>query len=248
MQQYAPWVAAMSQALAVGDVESFGAALVGFDRARNCDVTMRVRLVASGLQGALKRFHVDSRLIDLAHHQVPDARHQLAYVLRLTDDAAHRTMDLVEQCCPLADQIAQQAERLVVAQGSAAPQEQIKAQIGQFLKQAGTSMAAVRSNLSEVLLTQGYQDLSGQIIRGVMALVDQLEQALGDLVRIAGTDSGTEIDTDAGNDADTGIDTRRGSGHGSSARGHGPSVPGVNHGPAVRGQQDVDDLLSDLGM
>jgi chemotaxis regulatin CheY-phosphate phosphatase CheZ len=81
-----------------------------------------------------------------------------------------------------------------------------------------------------------------------MALVDQLEQALGDLVRIAGTDSGTEIDTDAGNDADTGIDTRRGSGHGSSARGHGPSVPGVNHGPAVRGQQDVDDLLSDLGM
>ena len=246
MQQYTPWVTAMSQALAVGDPEAFGAALVGFDCARNCDVTMRVRLVASGLQGALKRFQVDSKLIDLAHHQVPDARHQLAYVLRLTDDAAHRTMDLVEQCCPLADQIAHQAERLIAAQGSVAPQEPIKAQIGQFLKQAATSMAAVRSNLSEVLLTQGYQDLSGQIIRSVMALVDELERALGHLVRIAGAGAGAG--TDAGTDADTGADSERGSGSGCTARGHGPSVPGVDHGPAVRGQQDVDDLLSDLGM
>jgi chemotaxis protein CheZ len=247
----------MSQALAVGDAQAFGAALVGFDRARNCDVTMRVRLVASGLQGALKRFQVDSKLIDLAHHQVPDARHQLAYVLRLTDDAAHRTMDLVEQCCPLADEIAHQAERLLVAQGSIAPQEPIRAQIGQFLKQAGTSMAAVRSNLSEVLLTQGYQDLSGQIIRGVMALVDQLEQTLGELVRIAGSDNdsvagaaagaaaGATAGTNAGTDAADGCS---GSGRDSSARGHGPSVPGVNHGPAVCDQQDVDDLLSDLGM
>ena len=55
-----------------------------------------------------------------------------------------------------------------------------------FLKQAGTSMAAVRSNLAEVLLAQGYQDLSGQIIGGVMTLVDELEEALGELVRIAG--------------------------------------------------------------
>jgi len=242
MQQYTPWIAAMSQALAAGDAQAFGAALVGFDRARNCDVTMRVRIVASGLQGALKRFQVDSKLIDLAHHQVPDARHQLAYVLRLTDDAAHRTMDLVEQCCPLADQIAQQAERLIAAHGLAAPPEPIKAQIGQFLKQTGTSMAAVRSNLSEVLLTQGYQDLSGQIIRGVMALVDELEQALGDLVRIAGTDTGTGT----GTASDT--DSHSPAGSGSNARGHGPSVPGVNHGPAVCGQQDVDDLLSNLGM
>jgi hypothetical protein len=32
-------------------------------------------------------------------------------------------------------------------------------------------------------------------------------------------------------------------------RGHGPAVPGVDHGgTVVQGQADIDDLLSDLGI
>ena len=46
-------------------------------------------------------------------------------------------------------------------------------------------MDKVRGNLAEVLLAQGYQDLSGQIIRGVMKLVRELETALVDLVRLS---------------------------------------------------------------
>jgi chemotaxis protein CheZ len=151
-------------------------------------------------------------------------------VLRLTDDAAHRTMDLVEQCCPLADQLAREAECLIGLQQADASPHELQPRITAFLKQAGTSMAGVRSNLAEVLLAQGYQDLSGQIIRGVMTLVDELEEALGELARIAGADGGGRCSA------------------GNSLRGHGPVVPGVSHGPAVGGQQDVDALLSDLGM
>ena len=232
MKQYAPWVAAMSRALEGNDVAGFGVALAGFYGARNSEVTLRVRLVASGLQSALDRFRVDSKLIDLAQHQVPDARHRLAHVLRLTDDAAHRTMDLVEQCCPLADQLAHEAERLIGMQATEGSSQPLQLRITEFLKRTGTSIAAVRGNLAEVLLTQGYQDLSGQIIRGVMTLVDELEQALGDLVRIVGADQD---------------DCERPSGA-HSTRGHGPVVPGINYGVAVGGQQDVDALLSDLGM
>jgi chemotaxis protein CheZ len=232
--EYAPWVMAMTRALQDADAEGFCVALAGFDEARNTHVTQQVRRVASGLQSALDRFRVDSKLIDLAQRQVPDARHRLAHVLRLTDDAAHRTMDLVERCCPLADRTAQEAERLTGLQEGEAAAQQIKPQIKAFLKQTRTSMAAVRSNLAEVLLAQGYQDLSGQIIRGVMTLVDELEEALGELLRIAGADS--ESDSDARSPA------------GNSLRGHGPAVPGINHGHAVSGQQDVDALLSDLGM
>ena len=54
-----------------------------------------------------------------------------------------------------------------------------------FLHAARGDMDKVRENLSEVLLAQGYQDLSGQIIRGVMKLVTELEIALVDLVRLA---------------------------------------------------------------
>jgi chemotaxis protein CheZ len=222
----------MSRALAGGDPDGFRAALAGFDRARNAEVTLQVRRVATGLQTALDRFRVDSKLIDLAQRQVPDARHRLAYVLRLTDDAAHRTMDLVEQCGPLADQVVREAERLLGVQQAdgAVHQQGLTPRITAFLQQAGTSMVAVRGNLSEVLLAQGYQDLSGQIIRGVMTLVDELQQALGELVRIAGT-HGNERDGDAG-----------------AAGGHGPLVPGSIHGHGLGGQQDVDALLSDFGM
>jgi chemotaxis protein CheZ len=232
LTQYASWINAMSRALDDGDSDGFRAALAAFDQSRNAEVTQQVRRVATDLQGALERFRVDSRLMELAQRQVPDARHRLAYVLRLTDDAAHRTMDLVEQCCPLADQIAEQAERLILAQhadGSAPP---LRPQMLAFLKQAGTSMAAVRSNLAEVLLAQGYQDLGGQIIRGVMTLVDELEQALGELVRIAGPVG----------------DIGGGTNVAGTTRGQGPRVPGIDHGHAVSGQQDVDALLSDLGM
>jgi chemotaxis protein CheZ len=232
LNQYAPWVKAMAHALQAGDGDGFQTALAAFDQSRNAEVTQQVRRVATDLQGALERFQIDSKLIDMAQHQVPDARHRLAHVLRLTDDAAHRTMDLVEQCCPLADQLAQQAEQLILAHHADVSGPVLKPQMLAFLKQAGTSMVAVRSNLAEVLLTQGYQDLSGQIIGGVMTLVDELEQALGALVRIAGPVG----------DADGSC------GEAGTARGHGPTVPGINHGPAVSGQQDVDALLSDLGM
>jgi chemotaxis protein CheZ len=82
-----------------------------------------------------------------------------------------------------------------------------------------------------VLLAQGFQDLSGQIIRGVMKLVSELELALTDLVRLS--KSGPRGPNPLSDE---------------TRRGFGPVVPGINNGPAVSGQQDVDALLSGLGM
>jgi chemotaxis protein CheZ len=100
-----------------------------------------------------------------------------------------------------------------------------------FLHAASTDMNKVRGNLSEVLVAQEYQDLSGQIIRGVMKLVCELEIALADLVRLAQTGArGARRVSD---------ETRRG---------FGPPIPGIDNGRAVSGQQDVDALLSGLGV
>ena len=178
----------------------------------------------------LARFQVDSKLIDLAQRQVPDARHRLAQVLRLTDDAAHRTMDLVEQCCPLAAQTVREGERLLALNVGAAAAPALPAEIGLFLAQAVGNMTAVRSKLGDVLMAQGYQDLSGQIIRSVMTLIGELEAALGELVRIGGVPALVPSDAPQ------------------ATTGHGPVVPGIDHGNAVDGQQDVDALLSGLGM
>lgn len=229
---YRVWVEAMQAALTSHDTQAFSAALAGFNTVQNSTVMTSVRKVTGDLQAALERFRCDSRLVDLAERQVPDARLRLAHVLKLTDDAAHHTMDLVDQSCPLVDTIAHEAERLQsLIKRPLGADEGLRSDVERFLTQALTHMKTVRARLADVLLAQGYQDLSGQIIRGVMKLVDELEIALGDMVRIGDFEPIGDLDRTA-----------------SMLQGHGPVVPGVEHGHVVSGQQDVDAMLSGLGM
>jgi len=65
-----------------------------------------------------------------------------------------------------------------------------------------------------------------------MKLVGELEIALVELVRLSKTG---------------GMTTKRAVTD-ETRRGFGPAVPGIDHGPAVSGQQDVDSLLAGLGM
>jgi chemotaxis protein CheZ len=182
-----------------------------------------VRRVAGDLQAALEQFRTDSRLVDLAERQVPDARARLVQVLKLTDDAAHHTMDLVDQSCPIVDRVGADATRLL---SSKPPWIEVET----FLGETVANMQTLRSRLGEVLLAQGYQDLSGQILRSVMTLVDELEVALDDLLRLADGQA-PAIEPGAPR----------------AAAGYGPVVPGVAHGATVNGQQDVDAMLSGLG-
>ncbi len=81
-------------------------------------------------------------------------------------------------------------------------------------------------------MAQDFQDLTGQIIRGVVTLVSEVEVVLVDLAKLAGA-AGVEVGPTAEE----------------LARGTGPVVPGVEQGAAiVNGQADIDALLSDLGM
>jgi chemotaxis protein CheZ len=197
-----------------------------------------LRKLTGDLQSALQRFRVDSRLVDLAEKDVPNARLRLDHVLRLTDAAAHRTLDLVEQSGPLAERTARGASDLIeiwklFRERKIAVEDfqRMVSDMDAFLHAASTDMNKVRGNLSEVLVAQEYQDLSGQIIRGVMKLVCELEIALADLVRLAQTGArGARRVSD---------ETRRG---------FGPPIPGIDNGRAVSGQQDVDALLSGLGV
>jgi chemotaxis protein CheZ len=237
-EEYGASVAALAGALAAGDDARFLEELDALVRRREVELFGELRKLTSDLQSALDRFKLDPRLLTLAEKEVPDARHRLDHVLKLTDEAAHRTLDLVEEAAPLAERTARDAAEIVGpwkrfrARSIAVDEfKQMVERMDAFLSATSADMEKVRGNLSEVLLAQGFQDLSGQIIRGVMTLVTELEHALSDLVRLsrAGTRAA----------ATSNEETRRG---------YGPAIPGVNNGPAVSGQDDVDALLSGLGM
>jgi len=237
-EEYGPLVAALADALEAGDDALFHAELDALVQRREIELFGELRKLTSDLQSALERFRIDSRLVDLAENEVPNARHRLDHVLKLTDEAAHRTMDLVERSGPLAERAAAHAGTIIEAWQRFRRREirvdefqRLVLQMDEFLEATRGDMETVRANLAEVVLAQGYQDLSGQIIRGVMKLVGELEVALIELVRLSRTAGATGKRLSD--------DTRRG---------YGPAIPGINNGPAVSGQQDVDSLLAGLGM
>lgn len=239
--RYAARVLTLSAALESDDENAFMAELNAMVRERDEALWTQLRKLTADLHGALERFQLDSRLVDLAEKEVPDAKQRLDHVMKMTDEAAHKTMDLVEQSGPLAGRIAKEAAALAVlwrqfATRSIDPNDfrSLLGRMETFLCSAQADTETVRTNLAEVLMTQGYQDLSGQIIRGVIKLVTEVEQTLGELVKMA--------TLDAWRPAADAKDQYR------LTRGHGPVVPGVDHGMVVGGQTDVDALLSNLGM
>jgi chemotaxis protein CheZ len=239
--RYANHVLSLSTALERDDEVAFMAELADMSRQHDDVVWVQLRKLTSDLNDALNRFQMDSRLVDLAEKEMPDAKHRLDHVLQMTDEAAHKTMDLVEISGPLAGGIAKQAATLAILwqqfnQRTIDPQSfrMLLSQMDAFLRSAQSDAETVRANLAEVLMTQGYQDLSGQIIRGVIKLVTEVEQTLGELVKVANLQTKTTA--------------RDSNDQYQQSRGHGPAVPGVNHGAVVGGQTDVDDLLQNLGM
>jgi len=235
--EFGETITALSDALAADNEGAFYAELDALLQRRERMLFLDLRKLTGDLQSALTRFRMDSRLVDLAEKDVPDAKLRLDHVLRLTDEAAHRTLDLVEQSGPLAERTARSAQALIEAWQQFRDRKiavddfhRMVREMDAHLQAAGADMGKVRENLSEVLLAQGYQDLTGQILRGVMKLVSELEIALADLVRLARSGTRSRPVSD---------ETRRG---------FGPSIPGINSGPSVNGQQDVDALLSGLGV
>ena len=242
-KDYGSSIATLAGALAAGDEHLFLSELDLLVHKRERTLFSELRKLTGDLQSALDRFSVDSRLVDLAEKEVPDARARLDHVLKMTDEAAHRTMDLVEQCGPLADRTSRSAgdinEMWTKFRARKIEIDEFRTMIQKmdaFLAASRTDMDKVRGNLTEVLMAQGYQDLSGQIIRGVMKLVSELETALVDLVRLSRTGPGA-LPVEKPAAASDGM-----------SRGFGPAVPGVDNGPSASSQDDVDSLLAGLGM
>src|ERR1700728_2511515 len=187
----------LSAAFATGDRDAFMDALDRLGEAREQSLYRELREISGSLRFALDQFRLDSRLATLAGKDVPDARVRLDHALKLTEDGAHRTLDLVERSCPLAEHTAKQAAVHVAAlQGirsdlaDTTRLEQVLLQVTSFLAVAQRDSDTVRANLTEVLMAQSYQDLSGQIIRGVITLVGEVERTLAHFAALAGDQPG----------------------------------------------------------
>jgi len=225
--------------LETGNQEGAVSAIAELAGVRDSLLFREVGRLTRELHDSINGFMMDARLADIAQTQMPDAAERLRYVISTTEQAANTTLGAVEDSLPLADSLrsdarhlAEQWERFNSRKLSVDDFRELSAELSAFLSATQTNSEALHDKLSEVLLAQGYQDITGQIIRKVISLVDDVEGKLVELVRLSGnrpkTSSAAAVD-------------------GRDIAAQGPAVPGVDRAEMVNGQDDVDDLLSSLG-
>ena len=190
------------------------------------------------LHDNLASFALDEQLIDLTGKEIPDAKERLNYVIEMTDDAAHKTLNAIDEILPVTTEMQQKSEelsknwkRFLGRELSLEEFKDMSGEISKFLESSCVNTKIVSDKTNEIVLAQGYQDLTGQIIKKVIALVQNVEDSLVDLVRIAGSHedaTGTHKEEEK-----KGLE--------------GPVVPGIVVEGAVNSQDEVDDLLSSLG-
>lgn len=218
--------------------------------ARNRDLYQQVGQLTRALHTAIKDFHMETHVAGQKHEfsEMEDATDRLNYVVSLTQNAANRTLDKVEECRPLVDHLGQEAAGLRHEWGRLArremkPQEfrDLYRRLDTFLNTNQQYASVLNSNFSDITLAQDYQDLTGQVVKKVITLVHEVESSLVNLVKMA-----SQVDKITGiqpRDADNKPEVVN-----PAVIPEGPVINAEKYGvDAVSGQDEVDDLLSSLG-
>ncbi|MDQ1362463.1 MAG: chemotaxis protein CheZ [Pseudomonadota bacterium] len=190
---------------------------------------------------SIMNFRMDSRITDLAETEIPDAKDRLEYVIAMTEKAANTVLGVIERGTPMAEKLNEQSKYLAgqwqkFRRREMSPDELriMGHELENFFGQSSTMMTELLSGFTEVLMAQDFQDLTGQIIRRVINLVNEIEGNLVTLIRIQGEHYVRDDKKDKSHE-ETGT------------RLEGPQVPGKEAADVMKGQDDVDDLLASLG-
>jgi chemotaxis protein CheZ len=206
-------------------------------RNKEASLFMDVGRLTRELHDALKNLQVDGALVGLAEQEIPDAKQRLNFVIQKTEEAANRTLNAVETLLPISEKLGDDARNFASDWNRFTRREMdmnefktLSGRLAQFLEQIKSDSSTLHSSLSEVLMAQDFQDLTGQVIRRVITMVTEVENNLVRLIRCAGSGAMKTEEPD------------------SALRAEGPKVKGTTEtGQRVNGQDEVDDLLSSLG-
>ncbi|MAM86009.1 MAG: protein phosphatase [unclassified Hahellaceae] len=239
----------LMERVSAGDMDGAMKVIGQLNDTRDRTLYLEVGKLTRTLHDAIRNFHID---IDNKKSQeistISDASDRLSYVVVKTNEAANRTLDLVEETMPLATTVKQEAHELKTAwerlrRREMDPSEfrELYKRIDRFFVDLESKSDQIYTNLSDILLTQDFQDLTGQVIKKVTTLITDVEVNLVKLVAMAG-----QVDKITG--VDHGLDDPD-KGHSQDMKGHGPQINtgSTKAADVVSNQDDVDDLLSSLG-
>ena len=184
------------------------------------------------LHDSLRQLGYDKALTE-ASTQIVDAQDRLEYVATLTEQAANKVLNTLDQGMPAQEQLSSQAREM---EARWADLFAGKLSIEQFKVLAGDSQSfaqavaraseAEKARLLDIMMAQDFQDITGQLIKKVVSITKVVEHELAELLRDSAPPAARE----------------RLLARASESIMTGPSVPAV-----ALSQDSVDDLLADLG-
>ncbi|MDR7305199.1 protein phosphatase CheZ [Rhodoferax saidenbachensis] len=180
-----------------------------------------------------------SQLHDVVQ-EIPNARDRLAYVGKMTEDAANKVLNLVDLAKPECDDLSSRGLELgeSLARLAAAPDLSVdKARglmvvCGKFAQSTAKFAEGQGAILSDIMMAQDFQDLSGQVIKKVIDIITRTEMQMVQLL-IDSSPEGTVAVAKSEHNEPVTVDNH--------------VLEGPQMAESALKQDDVDDLLASLG-
>lgn len=231
---------ALVAALEAGDQDTANQILLGATSLENKELFAEVGKLTRQLHDSLNNFQLDPKIANLATDDIPDAKERLSYVMNMTEQAANKTMDAIDSSLPLADKINTELtslrpewEKLMQRQIQLGEFKSLCFAINEFMENAEKDAAQIHVYMTEIMMAQDFQDLTGQVIKRVIELVKEVEDSLIHLLTVFGEPSSNKANEPEQVVDNNGVE--------------GPIIDAENREDAVSSQDEVDDLLSSLG-
>ncbi|OZI60297.1 protein phosphatase CheZ [Bordetella genomosp. 11] len=192
----------------------------------------RIASLTRMLRDSMRELGLDQAIKDAAQ-AIPDARDRLRYVAQMTEQAAHRVLNAIDQTQPIQEDMAKGAQALDARWSEwfdqpleLADARELVKDTRAFLQHVPKQTQATQSKLLEIMMAQDFQDLTGQVIMKMMDVVGAIEKELLQVL----IDS---VPTERREEANTLL--------------NGPQVNPTGKADVVTSQDQVDDLLASLG-
>lgn len=176
-----------------------------------------------------------------ARFVISDSKDRLVYVIQQTTHAADCVLYAVENAQPLQDELAVHAQKLLTqwqqllesSPVKHASQQALQVALTQtidFLSEIPKKSGLTRQHLTEVLLAQSHQDLTGQVTQKLLQTFETLEQQLQQLP------------------IKKSVSTKTGATKQATGLTNGPVIDHTKQPDTLASQNQVDSLLAKLGL
>lgn len=224
-----------------GNVSTAVQELLDINDARNDNLYSQIGKITRGLHDAISNLEFANGDQDDTQR---DVQARVAYVIELTQDAANKTMDLAEASTPIAAELGSASTslrtewaKLKNRELSASEFRELYKRIDDFLLYAEDKSNHLHDNLTNIVVTQGYQDLSGQVLQKIVNMLNGTE---GDLVSLLAMAANMQSPHSESRSEPATLLAERPK----DIIAEGP-LP--DSSMTLKSQADVDDLLSNLG-